>query len=331
MKSFNHISLLGAGSWGTALAVNAHLAGRSVSVWTRQETIAAALSAGQGNPDYLPDIEVPPLKASTDIALVQHADVILSIVPAQHTRTVLAMASDFIVPGTPVVLCSKGIEQGSLKLMTDVLSETVAHAVPAVLSGPSFAHDVARNLPTAVTLACEEESLGRALTEAIGRPMFRPYWTHDLIGAEIGGAIKNVLAIACGITDGLQLGRSAHAALISRGFAEMKRLALALGAEEATLSGLCGLGDLVLTCSSAQSRNMSFGIALGQGQRVEDILASRSSVTEGVATTPAVLELATRHDIELPICAAVGMILSGQKSVQEAIVGLLSRPFKEES
>jgi len=311
--------------------VNAHLAGREVSVWTRQEDIATSLSAGKGNPAYLPNIDVPPIAASTDIATLQNADAVLAVVPAQHTRGVLAKAASFIAPGTPIMLCSKGIEQGSLKLMTEVLSETIPHAVPAVLSGPSFAHDVASNLPTAVTLACEDETLGRDLTTALGRPMFRPYWTDDLIGAETGGAIKNVLAIACGITDGLQLGRSAHAALISRGFAEMIRLALSLGAEEKTLSGLCGLGDLVLTCSSTQSRNMSFGKALGEGQSVEAILASRSSVTEGVATTPALLELAARHDVELPICAAVGTILSGQKSVQEAIIGLLNRPFKEES
>lgn len=328
---FQNITVLGAGSWGTALAVNAHLAGRTVSVWTRQSEIAQSLSAGHGNPSYLPGIEISPLAASNDIAILQDADAVLAVVPAQHSRSVLARASDFIIPGTPVILCAKGIEQGSLKLMTEVLADTIPHAIPAVLSGPSFASDVAQNLPTAVTLACTSPELGQSLTKAIGRPTFRPYWTDDLIGAEIGGAIKNVLAIACGITDGLKLGRSAHAALISRGFAEMKRLAVALGARETTLSGLCGLGDLVLTCSSTQSRNMSFGKALGEGQTVEDILNSRASVTEGVATTPALLALAARHQVELPICAAVGTILSGKHSVQEAIIGLLSRPFKEES
>lgn len=311
--------------------MNAHLAGRKVSVWTRQESIASSLLSGRGNQTYLPGIDLPPLAASTDMAIIGDADVVLASVPAQHTRKVLAMAANYIRPDTPVVLCSKGIEQGSLNLMAEVLAQTVPHARPAVLSGPSFAIDVARNLPTAVTLACGEEKVGRALVKGLGRPMFRPYWTHDLIGAEIGGAIKNVLAIACGITEGLNLGRSAHAALISRGFAEMQRLAVALGAEEKTLSGLCGLGDLVLTCSSAQSRNMSFGIALGQGRTVADTLSFRQGVTEGVATAPAVLELAARKRVELPICSAVGAILSGAHSVEEAIEALLSRPFKEES
>lgn len=331
MTVFQHISILGAGAWGTALAMSTHLAGRDVSIWTRQTSIAANLSEGKGNPAYLAGIDLPPLKASTDMAILGNADAILSVIPAQHSRENLTKAAPFIKPGTPVILCSKGIERNSLKLMTDVLAETVPHAVPAVLSGPSFARDVASHLPTAVTLACKDEGLGSDLVAAIGRPAFRPYWTSDLIGAEIGGAIKNVLAIACGITEGLQLGRSAHAALISRGFAEMQRLAQAMGADPKTLSGLCGLGDLVLTCSSTQSRNMSFGKALGEGQSADQILAARKTVTEGVATTPALLELAARHRVELPICAAVGAILSGTHSVEEAIADLLNRPFKEES
>ncbi len=331
MTHFENISVIGAGAWGTALAMNAYLAGRRVNIWTRQASIAAGLSAGNANPAYLPGIDLPPIPASTDMAILSEADAILAVTPAQHMRDTLTKAAQYIAPDTPVLLCSKGIEQNSLKLMTDVLAETVPLAVPAVLSGPSFAHDVARNLPTAVTLACADESLGRDLATAIGRPTFRPYWTHDLIGAEIGGAIKNVLAIACGITEGMQLGKSAHAALISRGFAEMQRLAVALGAEARTLSGLCGLGDLVLTCSSTQSRNMSFGKALGEGQTIKGILASRTSVTEGVATTPALLALADQHGVELPICQAVGAILSGKLSVKEAIADLLSRPFKDET
>lgn len=265
------------------------------------------------------------------MAELEFADAILAVIPAQFARANLEAAAPHIRPGTPVLLCAKGIEQDSLKLMTDVLAEAVPHAVPAVLSGPSFADDVARDLPTAVTLACADEPTGRALVRAIGRPAFRPYWSHDLIGAEIGGAMKNVLAIACGITEGLALGKSAHAALIARGFAEMQRLAKALGADAHTLSGLCGLGDLVLTCSSTQSRNMSFGKALGQGERAEDILAKRNSVTEGVATTPALLKLAAAKGVELPICAAVGAILSGETTVNEAITNLLNRPFKEET
>lgn len=331
MTHFQHIAILGAGSWGTALALSTKLAGRDVSVWTRREDIAASLCAGNGNPDYLPGIALPAMRASTDMSDLQTADAILAVIPAQHARAGLEQAAAHIRSGTPVLLCAKGIEQGSLKLMTEMLSETVPGAVPTVLSGPSFAGDVARGLPTAITLACRDETLGRALVDAIGRPTFRPYWSDDLIGAEIGGAIKNVLAIACGITEGLGLGRSAHAALIARGFAEMQRLGIALGAKPQTLAGLSGLGDLVLTCSSPQSRNMSFGLELGQGKAPVDILAARASVTEGVATAPALLQLAARHSVELPICEAVGAVLSGRATVQDAITGLISRPFKEET
>ena len=330
MGAFQNITILGAGSWGTALAVSTHRAGRDVAIWGRDMAILESLAAGQGNPAYLPDIQLPAISTSSDFAILKDADAILSAVPAQHTRLTLKACAPFIKTGTPVVLCAKGIERNTRKLMTDVLAETVPGAVAAVLSGPSFASDVARDLPTAVTLACADENIGKALVSAIGRPAFRPYWTGDLIGAEVGGAIKNVLAIACGITEGLKLGKSAHAALIGRGFAEMQRLAVALGAEEKTLSGLCGLGDLVLTCSSTQSRNMSFGKALGEGGSVDEVLASRATVTEGVATAPALLELANEHGVELPICQAVGAILSGSHSVEEAISSLLTRPFKEE-
>ncbi|MEL7541396.1 MAG: NAD(P)H-dependent glycerol-3-phosphate dehydrogenase, partial [Pseudomonadota bacterium] len=199
-----------------------------------------------------------------------------------------------------------------------------------VLSGPSFAADVSRGLPTAVTLACESEALGTQLMQAIGQPAFRPYWTDDLIGAEVGGAVKNVLAIACGIVEGLQLGKSAHAALIARGFAEMTRLGVALGGRRETLAGLCGLGDLVLTCSSPQSRNMSFGLALGQGRKAEDILAERNAVTEGHATAPALISLAQKLGIEMPICQAVDSVLAEQVTVSEAMSTLLARPYKGE-
>jgi glycerol-3-phosphate dehydrogenase (NAD(P)+) len=257
-------------------------------------------------------------------------DAILSVVPAQHARSIFEGLADHVRPGTPVMLCSKGIEKSTLSLMTDVIHEALPQATPAVLSGPSFAADVARGLPTAVTLACADEALGKSLMEAIGRPAFRPYWSSDLIGAEVGGAVKNVLAIACGIVVGLELGKSAHAALIARGFAEMTRLAVAMGAQPQTLAGLCGLGDLVLTCSSTQSRNMSFGKALGEGQVAEDILAARNSVTEGVATAPALIELAQHHGVAMPICQAVHEILDGQKNVDGAITALLNRPFTQE-
>jgi len=229
-----------------------------------------------------------------------------------------------------VVLCAKGVEQGTLKLMTEVMAETLPQAPPAVLSGPSFAGEVARGLPTAVTLACPDEDLGAALAAAIATPTFRPYLASDMIGAEAGGAVKNVLAIACGIVEGRGMGRSAHAALITRGFAEMTRLGVALGADAETLAGLCGLGDLVLTCSSPQSRNMSVGLAIGQGQSLEQALAGKLTVAEGVASAPAVRALAREVGAETPICEAVAAILAGEVGVNEAIGALLARPLKTE-
>jgi glycerol-3-phosphate dehydrogenase (NAD(P)+) len=228
------------------------------------------------------------------------------------------------------VLCAKGIEQGSLKLMTEVLAETAPKAAPAVLSGPSFAGEVARGLPTAVTLACPDEALGWRLAETLATAAFRPYLAADMVGAEAGGAVKNVLAIACGVAEGRGLGRSAHAALITRGFAEMTRLAVALGAQPDTLAGLCGLGDLVLTCSSPQSRNMSLGLALGRGETLESALSGKLSVAEGAASAPAVRALAARLGVEAPICEAVAAILAGETGVDAAISALLARPLRDE-
>ena len=328
------IGVLGAGAWGTALAASLYNktdhAPMDIPVWALEEEVAGALSAGKGNPTFLPNIDLPPMQASTDIATLADCDVLLAVVPAQFARATFSKLADHIRPGTPVLLCAKGIERESLSLMTDVLAETIPSATPAVLSGPSFAADVSKGLPTAVTLACAEETTGRDLMQAIGQPSFRPYWTDDLIGAEIGGAVNNVLAIACGIVEGLDLGKSAHAALIARGFAEMTRLGVAIGGRAETLAGLCGLGDLVLTCSSPQSRNMSFGLALGQGQSAQDILAGRNSVTEGVATAPALVMMAQKYGVEMPICEAVHAILSEQLTVTDAITALLARPYKGE-
>jgi glycerol-3-phosphate dehydrogenase (NAD(P)+) len=245
-------------------------------------------------------------------------------------RTTLTAFAPHARDDAPILLCSKGIERGSLKLMTQVLAETIPAAPAAVLSGPSFAADVSRGLPTAVTLACEDAALGEALMGTLSAPGFRPYLATDLIGAEIGGAIKNVLAIACGLSEGRGLGRSAHAALITRGFAEMTRLGVALGAEPQTVAGLCGLGDLVLTCSSPQSRNMSLGLALGQGQTIEQALAGKRSVAEGYESAPAVRELAARAGVEMPICEGVAALLAGETTVDGLIDALLSRPLKSE-
>ncbi|MEM7329181.1 MAG: NAD(P)H-dependent glycerol-3-phosphate dehydrogenase [Pseudomonadota bacterium] len=334
MTDFARIGVLGAGAWGTALAASLYNKtenpSENVPVWALESDVAESLSNGLGNPTYLSGVDLPKMRASTDIAILKGCEAVLAVVPAQFARSTLAQLGSQIADGTPVLLCAKGIERSSLSFMTDVLRDTIPHAVPAVLSGPSFAADVSRGLPTAVTLACEDESLGKKLMQAIGQPAFRPYWTDDLIGAEVGGAVKNVLAIACGIVEGLNLGKSAHAALIARGFAEMTRLGVALGGRRETLAGLCGLGDLVLTCSSPQSRNMSFGLALGQGRKAEDILAERMAVTEGHATAPALMALAEKLGIEMPICDAVNAVLTEDVTVNEAMTTLLARPYKGE-
>ncbi len=334
MTELTRIGVLGAGAWGTALAASLYAKQDTqpleIPVWALESAVADPLRCGKGNPVFLAGYELPPMQASTDISVLEGAQAILAVVPAQFARASFKQLAPYVANGTPILLCAKGIEQSTLSLMTDVLAETIPHAVPAVLSGPSFAADVARGLPTAVTLACADETLGKTLMAGIGQPAFRPYWTDDLIGAEIGGAVKNVLAIACGIVEGLELGKSAHAALIARGFAEMTRLGVAMGGRAETLAGLCGLGDLVLTCSSPQSRNMSFGLALGQGQSVEAILASRNAVTEGVATAPALVTLAEQKGVEMPISAAVNEVLSGRTTVPDAMTALLSRPYKGE-
>tara|TARA_R110000744_G_scaffold84678_1_gene165625 strand:- start:795 stop:1796 length:1002 start_codon:yes stop_codon:yes gene_type:complete len=332
VTDFQTIGVIGAGAWGTALAQTAAKAGRDVLIWSFEQDVADVINNKHENTIFLPGVALEPnIAAVTAMADLDVCDAVLAVAPAQHLRATLEKFAPFARRGLPIILCAKGIEQSSLSMMTQVLAETIPSAIPAVLSGPSFAIDTAQGLPTAVTLACKDETTGAALIEALGTPRFRPYLATDLIGAEIGGAVKNVLAIGCGIVEGRGLGKSAHAALIARGFAEMTRLALALGARRETLAGLCGLGDLVLTCSSPQSRNMSCGLALGRGVHLDDILGSRRSVTEGVASAPAVVALAKRCGVEMPICEAVDDILAGRTSVEDAIEALLARPFTLES
>lgn len=328
---FQRIGVLGSGAWGTALGVVAQKAGRDVIMWAREEDVATALSRGEGNPLYLPGVALPAINATSDMAAFADVDAVLSVVPAQFARSAYVTLDKILTRETPVALCAKGVEQSSLKLQTEVLADILPQSRPAVLSGPSFAADVSRGLPTAVTLAAGSQTEAEAWIASIGLPTFRPYASTDLIGAEVGGAVKNVLAIACGICSGLGLGKSAHAALIARGFAEMTRLAIAMGGKAETIAGLSGLGDLVLTCSSEQSRNMSFGKALGEGRSAEDILAERKAVTEGAATAPALIKLAQRKSVEMPISEAVAAILAGDVSVGEAMDRLLNRPFKAEA
>jgi glycerol-3-phosphate dehydrogenase (NAD(P)+) len=333
---FDHIGVVGAGAWGTALAQVAARAGdattRHVTLWAREPELVAAINDAHENTIFLPDITLDSkIRATNDLADLATAQAILMVTPAQHMRASLTGLKPHLKPATPILLCAKGVEQQTHKLLTEVLAEVLPDAVPAVLSGPSFAGEVARGLPTAVTLACADEALAGDLVQAIGIPTFRPYVSTDPVGAEIGGAVKNVLAIACGIVEGKKLGASARAALTTRGFAEMVRLGLALGARAETLAGLSGLGDLVLTCNSPQSRNMSLGLALGEGKTLDAIMGARNAVTEGVHSATAVLELAETHQIEMPITEAVASIVTGKASVDDAIVSLLTRPFTTET
>ena len=328
---FRTAGVIGAGAWGTALAQVCVRAGLDTILQAREPQLVETLTRTRMNALYLPDVPLAEsLRFTADLADLGGCDVILAVPPAQHMRATLTAFAPHHRAGVPVVLCSKGVERGTMKLMTEVLAETLPDAPAAVLSGPSFAAEVSRGLPTAVTLACADPVLGQALLNTLSAPGFRPYLATDLIGAEAGGALKNVLAIACGISEGRQLGRSAHAALITRGFSELTRIAVALGGEAETVAGLCGLGDLVLTCSSPQSRNMSVGLALGGGQTLEQALAGKLSVAEGVASAPAVRALIDRLGVDAPICQSVAAILAGEVEVDAAVLGLLARPIKTE-
>ena len=330
-KPFDTVSVLGAGAWGTALAQVAAAAGRKVLIWAREPDVVRSINDEAENALFLPGIKLnAAVRATADLADAAKSQLILAVPPAQHMRGVLRAVRPSLRPGQPLVLCARGVERGSLALMTDVLTEEIPDIGPAVLSGPGFAKDVARGLPTATTIASPDAALAQRIVATIGLPTFRPYVADDLVGAEIGGAVKNVIAIACGVAEGRKLGDGARAALITRGFAELTRLGLAMGAKAETLSGLCGLGDLVLTCASLTSRNTSLGAALGEGRKLKDILAERRSVAEGMESAPAVVALAAKYQVEMPICAVVDAIVSSQMSIDEAIESLLMRPVKSE-
>ena len=325
------IGVIGGGAWGTALAQTVRLAGRSAVIWAREAEVVDDINTRHVNSQFLPGIPLDPgLRATDNLADIAQADAILMVAPAQHIRTVAAELRPHLKNGQPIINCAKGIERTTGKVMGEVLAETVPDALLAALSGPSFAADVARGLPTALTIACEREDVGRDLAEALGYRHFRLYWSSDRLGVELGGAVKNVLAIAAGIVAGKALGASAHAALVARGFAELRRFAAAYGAQPHTMMGLSGLGDLILTCGSPQSRNMSLGRELGEGRTLDDILGRRRSVTEGVWTAAAVTKLARAKGVEMPIAEAVHGIVEGHAAVDDAIAALLSRPFKAE-
>ena len=328
---YNKIAVVGAGAWGTALAQVAAKAGREVTLWAREADVIESVNGAHENRLFLPGIALDKgLRATGGLAEIAEADAILMVTPAQHMRRVLETLAPDVADGKPVVLCAKGVEQSTNYLLTEVLAEAMPQAKAAVLSGPSFAAEVAKGLPTAVTLACEDEAVAEALVHAIGLPTFRPYYSADLIGAEIGGAVKNVLAIACGIVEGKKFGDSARAALTTRGFAELARLGISMGARTETLMGLSGLGDLILTCNSPKSRNMSLGMALGEGKTLEEVMGARNSVSEGVHSATAVVALAEKYGIEMPIAEAVAAIVTGRAKVDDAIATLLARPFRSE-
>ena len=327
MADFNDIAVIGAGAWGTALALTCARAGRKVSLWEHDAANAQNLKSKRESL-YLPGVRFDDaIIVAADLADAVRAQAILLVVPAQAVRSAAKALAPLLAVGTPVIVCAKGIERGTKKFMAEVIAECAPKAEPAILSGPSFAADVARGLPTAVTLAAKDGDLAATLARAIGSAGFRPYHSADVRGVEIGGAAKNVLAIAAGIVAGRKLGASAAAALNTRGFAELARFGRAYGAKAETMMGLSGLGDLLLTCSSPQSRNYSFGAALGRGQRPSEI---HGGLAEGVFTAPVLLEMAAERSVDMPISAAVAAVLSEQMSVDEAIESLLARPLRAE-
>jgi glycerol-3-phosphate dehydrogenase (NAD(P)+) len=327
--AFDRIAVLGGGAWGSALAAVALRAGRNVTLWLRDEAKAERLTRTRES-EYLPGITLDAQIAVTaDLMKAAHADAILLAVPAQSLRGVAAAMKAHLAAGTPVIACAKGIERGTRKFMTEVIEESLPTAVPCILSGPSFAEDVARGLPVAVTIAAHEEELAAGLAYALGSPTFRPYQCNDIRGVEIGGATKNVLAIAAGIVAGRGLGASAAAALTTRGFAELVRFGKAYGARPETLSGLSGLGDLILTCSTARSRNYSLGVALGRGAAPEQARAA-TKLAEGAFTASVVRDMAHTNGVEMPICAAVAAVVEETVSIDQAIESLLMRPVGTE-
>ena len=325
------IAVLGAGAWGTALANLAARAGAETVLWGREPSHVAEMAATGVNARRLPGIPLVPGVAPTgNLAVVAEVEIVLLAVPAQSVRQLAERVRPYLRPGTPVVACAKGIERGTGRYMSEVLEEALPGHPPAILSGPSFAEDVARGMPTAVTLAAQDATRAQTLAAALAAPWFRLYHSTDLRGVEIGGATKNVLAIACGIAAGKEFGASAGAALIARGFAELSRFGMANGARPGTLTGLSGLGDLVLTCGSKQSRNFSFGLALGQGMDVETAKAKIGTV-EGAMTCAILCELARNNGIEMPIAQAVDAVLTGRATVDAMIDALLARPARPDA
>lgn len=325
------ISILGAGSWGTALAVIANRAGADVTIWTRNSFVIEGIHQKNRNTTYLPEVFLDPAIQVTDnLAKACDTELVLLVIPSQHVRSTCIAMAQHLDASIPVVICAKGIERGSLALMSEVVHAVLPNNPIAVLSGPNFALEAARGNPTATTVACANIDIGEQIVFSIGTSLFRPYLHDDVVGSQVGGAVKNVIAIACGIARGKGLGENTASALITRALSELRRLTVAKGGKPETLMGLSGIGDLVLTCTSQTSRNYSLGFRLGQGETLDKILASRSGVTEGVTTAESVMQLATMLQIDMPICEAVHRILYEQADIESAIAGLLDRPFTKE-
>jgi glycerol-3-phosphate dehydrogenase (NAD(P)+) len=322
------IGVIGGGAWGTALAQVVSAGGRDTLLWALEDDVVSAVNRIHENPAYLPGIRLDPaIRASGNFSDLADCDACLVVTPAQHMRAVLERMP---CPGTPLVLCAKGIEGSSGELLHEVARQVCPTSPIAILSGPTFADEVAKGLPTAVTLAAQDAGLAEELRERIARPAFRIYLSSDVAGAEIGGAVKNVLAIACGVVEGKGLGQNARAALIARGFAEMTRFGLAFGARPETLIGLSGLGDLVLTCSSTSSRNYSLGRGIGEGRSAAELLSDRKTIAEGAFTAPVLARLAREKGIDMPVVDAVDALISGRANVDQVLEALLSRPLKSE-
>jgi glycerol-3-phosphate dehydrogenase (NAD(P)+) len=322
------LGVIGGGAWGTALAQVVSASEQETLLWAMEEEVVQAINAERQNSIFLPGVELSKsIRATSDLGELGNCDALLVVTPAQHMRSVLETAP---VANKTLVLCSKGIEERTGELLHQVAKEACPDSQVAVLSGPTFAHEVARGLPTAVTLASERSEVAEQLRERIARPTFRIYVSDDLVGAEIGGAVKNVLAIACGVVEGKGLGQNARAALIARGFAEMRRFGIAVGASRETLSGLAGLGDLILTCSSTSSRNYSLGVGIGEGRPAAELLSNRKTVAEGAFTAPVLARLAREQGIDMPIVNAVDALIAGRASVEQVLDDLLSRPPRRE-
>ncbi len=325
------VGIIGAGAWGTALASVAHSAGCDVLIQAHEPDVAEAINTQHENTVFLPGVKLgPSIRATTDASEAAQADAVLLVMPAQHLRTVTSSLKETWPAGVPAVICAKGMEQETSALMSEVMADTLPGVTPAVLSGPTFAIEVANGLPTAVTLACADEAVATMLCDTLGTQRFRTYRSTDIVGAQLGGAVKNVLAIACGIVEGKGLGENARAALITRGLAEIARLGVTMGAHAESLMGLSGIGDLTLTCNAMQSRNFSLGVALGQGKALDEILAERRAVTEGVYTASSLTNLAGRLGVDMPICLAVDDVLNHFADIDATIKGLLARPYGEE-